>query len=67
MLVRRSPGVSVEAIFEESRRDERTILGAFIADIDFGIESPADSVHEIVIVGGRPDLEEKWDFFLSGL
>ncbi len=35
--------------------------------INFGIEAPADSVHEIVIVGGRPDLEEKWEFFLSGL
>jgi len=67
MLVRREPGVSYEALFDESRRGEREILGAFIAELDFAIDPPADSVYEIVIIGPRRDLEERWDFFLSGL
>jgi len=67
MLVRRAPGTADEALFDESRRAGREIVGAFIAELDFGIEPPADSVHEIVVVGPRRDLEERWDFFLSGL
>ena len=67
MLVRHAPGAAHEALFEESRRSERQILGAFIAELDFAIEPPADPVHEIVIIGPRRDLEERWSFFLSGL
>lgn len=67
MLVRRKPGAVHAALFEESRRGQRDIMGAFIAELDFGIAPPADPVHEIVIIGPRRDLEERWDFFLSGL
>jgi len=67
MLVRIKPGLDYEALFDATRRSERTIQGAFIADVDFAIQPPADSVHEITIVGPRRDLEERWKFFLSGL
>ena len=67
MLVRCEPGARYETLFDESHRAGRAILGAFIAELDFGIESPADPVHEIAIIGPRRDLEERWDFFLSGL
>jgi len=67
MLVRRAEGIAHETLFDESRRDRRNLLGAFIAELDFGIEPPADPVHEIVIIGPRRDLEERWTFFLSGL
>ncbi|MEN8150871.1 MAG: isoprenylcysteine carboxylmethyltransferase family protein [Planctomycetota bacterium] len=67
MLVRRRPGSGGEALFDESRRGEREILGAFIAELDFGLDAAVDPVHEITTVGPRRDLEERWDFFLSGL
>ena len=69
MLVRRKPGTDQTALFAESHRDRREILGAFIAELDFGLadDDGADPVHEIVIIGPRRDLEERWDFFLSGL
>ena len=69
MLVRRQPETDQTALFAESQRDRREILGAFIAELDFGLvdEDDADPVHEIVIIGPRRDLEERWDFFLSGL
>ncbi len=68
MLVRRgSETLPYETLFEESRRGERELLGAFIAELDFALDPPADPVHEIVTVGPRRDLEERWSFFLSGL
>ena len=67
MLVRSKPGAIQAALFDQSRRGQRDIMGAFIAELDFAIEPPDDPVHEIVIVGPRRDLEERWDFFLSGL
>ena len=69
MLVRRREGMAPEAIFDESQRDGRDLLGAFIAELDFGKEPPddPDPVGEIVIIGPRRDLEERWRFFLSGL
>ncbi|NQT85715.1 isoprenylcysteine carboxylmethyltransferase family protein [bacterium] len=67
MLVRQKPGAAHETLFDESLRGERDILGAFIAELDFGIEPPKDPVHEIVIIGPRRNLEERWTFFLSGL
>ena len=67
MLVRRAPHLDHATLFDETRRAEREILGAFTAEVDFAIDPPADSVHEIVIVGLRRDLEERWTFFLSGL
>ncbi len=67
MLVRVEPGLDYHALFDAARRDARSIQGAFIADLDFAIAPPADSVHQISIVGPRRDLEERWEFFLSGL
>ena len=67
MLVRRMPGMRDVDLFDESQRDKREIRGAFIAELDFGIKPPTDPVGEIVIIGPRRDLEERWDFFLSGL
>jgi protein-S-isoprenylcysteine O-methyltransferase Ste14 len=67
MLVRRKPGIDPATLFDESRRGDRAILGAFIADLDFAVAPPGDSVREIAIVGPRRDLEERWTFFLSGL
>ncbi|MHC4502086.1 MAG: methyltransferase family protein [Planctomycetota bacterium] len=57
-------GAAHDALF---RPDGRELLGAFTAEIDFGIEPPSDSVGEIATVGPRRDLEERWRFFLSGL
>jgi len=67
MLVRRDPGLEPAGLFDEARRSERELLGAFIAEMDFAVDSPGDSVHEIAIIGPRRDLEERWTFFLSGL
>lgn len=67
MLVRRDRDLPVKEMFEESNRDRREIQGAFIAELDFGLAPPNDPVHEITIIGPRRDLEERWDFFLSGL
>ena len=72
MLVRRRAGTDPATLFAESQCDRREILGAFIAELDFGIAdddaaAPPDPVTEIVIIGPRRDLEERWDFFLSGL
>ena len=39
----------------------------FTAQLDFGIKPPADPVGEIIVIGPRRDLEERWHFFLSGL
>jgi len=67
LLVRRDDAVAWEQLFRESHRAERELLGAFIAELDFALEPPLDPVREIVIVGPRRDLEERWDFFLSSL
>jgi len=67
ILVRRKPGLDNQALFDEARRGDRKLEGAFIAELDFGIAPPEDKVHEIVIVGPRRDREERWTFFLSGL
>jgi len=67
MLVRRKSGLDNQALFDEARRGDRKLEGAFIAELDFGIAPPEDKVHEIVIVGPRRDLEDRWTFFLSGL
>jgi len=67
MLVERGPGTGNRTPFDPSKQSDRRILGAFIAELDFGIEPWDDPVYEIVIIGPRRDLEERWEFFLSGL
>jgi protein-S-isoprenylcysteine O-methyltransferase Ste14 len=55
---------TVEALFRPGGRE---ILGAFTAELDLSVERPRDPVDEIVVIGPRRDLEERWSFFLSGL
>jgi len=57
----------VAAVDDLFRPGGRELLGAFIADVDFAIESPKDSVGEITLIGPRRDVEERWRFFLSGI
>jgi protein-S-isoprenylcysteine O-methyltransferase Ste14 len=45
----------------------RELLGAFITDVDFKIAREQDSVTEISVIGPARDLEERWQFFLSGV
>ena len=47
--------------------EDRYLLSAFIAPMDFRIALPADSVGETTAVGPRRYLEERWRFFLSGV
>ena len=49
------------------RSDSRTLVGAFTAEVDFRIEAGRDSVGDVATIGPRRDLEERWEFFLSGL
>ena len=67
ILVRKEANLAYDELFAPSSGDDREILGAFIAEVDFAIDPPADSIHEITIIGPRRDLEERWRFFLSGL
>ena len=64
VLARLRGGAAPDGLFE---RGGRELLGAFIADMDFAIEPSRDSVGEITIIGPRRDLEERWEFFLSGI
>jgi len=57
-------GRSLDALFE---RGGRTLLSAFIADMDLKVEPPADCVRQITTIGAWRDLEERWEFFLSGV
>jgi len=57
-------GAGTDALFE---RGGRKLLSAFIADMDLKVERPADCVGEITAVGAWRDLEERWQFFLSGV
>lgn len=49
------------------RKTERELLGAFIAEMDFAVAAPGDSIVETSVVGPQRDLEERWAFFLSGV
>lgn len=64
ILTRLREGAAVDELFRPRGRD---LLSAFIAEMDFGIERSRDCVGEITIIGPRRDLEERWEFFLSGV
>ena len=65
MLVKlRAPDSPLGELFQRERRE---LLSAFIADLDFKIAASQDSVTAISIVGPARDLEERWQFFLSGV
>lgn len=64
MMVRLREGTTLDKLFDEGSRD---IQGAFTAELDMAIDAPADGVTEVVLIGPRRDLEERWRFFLSGV
>lgn len=64
IMVRLREGAGLEELFVEERRD---LLGAFTAELDLAVAAPADAVKEIVLIGPRRDLAERWRFFLSGV
>jgi len=57
-------GVEPHDLFDPNKRD---LVGAFIAEMDFRREPPADIVGQFSTIGRRRDLEERWRFFLSGV
>ena len=65
MLVRKeSPDAPTASIFKKTAPD---IQGAFTVEMDFGIARPKDSISGIKTIGPKRNLEERWQFFLSGL
>ncbi|MCY3020385.1 MAG: isoprenylcysteine carboxylmethyltransferase family protein [Planctomycetota bacterium] len=60
----RTADSSLDELFQHGGRE---LLSAFIADIDFKIDASQDSVTEIATVGPARDLDERWQFFLSGV
>lgn len=68
MLVRKDGDISDSQIFRYGMKHTRELKAAFIVDIDFAIPYPKDPVYQDpFIIGPLRDLEERWDFFLSGL
>ncbi|MBL7221052.1 MAG: isoprenylcysteine carboxylmethyltransferase family protein [Phycisphaerae bacterium] len=64
MLVRLEEGADTDDLFHPAQRQ---LLSAFIIPMDFAIAPPADSVGKATMIGLWRDLEERWEFFLSGL
>ncbi len=68
MLVRKKKPVSDVQLFAHNMKNTRKLEAAFIVEMDFAIQHPQDPVYEDpFIVGPLRDLEERWDFFLSGV
>ncbi len=63
-LARLRAGTALDELF---RPGGRQLLGAFIAEMDFRTDRPADSVGQFTTIGPRRDLAERWRFFLSGV
>jgi protein-S-isoprenylcysteine O-methyltransferase Ste14 len=49
------------------RTDRRELVRAFTAELDLSIAPPADGVVRTARIGPARDLEERFDFFLSGV
>jgi len=64
ILARLRDGAPLDDLFRPGHRD---LIGAFIVPMDFQIAPPADSVGEATMIGLWRNLEERWQFFLSGL
>ena len=64
ILARLPEGATLDALFH---RGGRELFGAFISEMDFRVPPSEDSVGEATIIGPRRDLEERWEFFLSGV
>ena len=68
MLVRKKKPLSDLQLFSRDMKDARKLEAAFIVEMDFAIPHLKDPVYQDpFIVGPLRDLEERWDFFLSGL
>lgn len=68
MLVRKKKPLSDMQLFRRDMKSARELEAAFIVEMDFAIPHPKDPVYQHpFIVGPLRDLEERWDFFLSGL
>ena len=68
MLVRKNAAISDEALFRHDMKAPRKLEGAFIVEMDFAVQPPRDPVYEgPFVIGPLRDLEERWDFFLSGV
>jgi hypothetical protein len=68
MLVRKNGILSDSDLFRHDMKSARKLEAAFIVEMDFAIPPPQDPVYEEpFIVGPLRNLEERWDFFLSGL
>ena len=64
MVVKRHANASLDDVINGKQRD---LLGAFIADMDLAVQPPADCLHQTSTIGLRRDLEERWEFFTSGV
>jgi protein-S-isoprenylcysteine O-methyltransferase Ste14 len=68
MLVRKKKPLLDSQLLRYNIKDARKLEAAFIVEMDFAIQPPKDPVYEApFIVGPLRDLEERWDFFLSGV
>jgi hypothetical protein len=68
MLVRKKEVLSDAQLFRYDMKNSRQLEAAFIVEMDFAIQPPGDPVYESpFVVGPLRDLEERWDFFLSGV
>ena len=68
ILVRKKAAISDEELFRYDMKAARKLESAFIVEMDFALPPPKDPVYEEpFVVGPLRDLEERWDFFLSGV
>ncbi|MBW1744330.1 MAG: hypothetical protein JRJ47_13020 [Deltaproteobacteria bacterium] len=68
ILGRKNEAVPDSALLRYDMKASRTLEAAFIVEMDFAIQPPKDPVYESpFVVGPLRDLEERWDFFLSGV
>ena len=68
MLARKNKPLSDEQLFLVDMKSARKLEKAFIVEMDFAIPQPEDPVYQApFIIGPLRDLEERWNFFLSGV
>jgi hypothetical protein len=63
-LARLREGAAMTDLFQPEGRE---LLSAFVADMDFKTEAAKDCVTGFRTIGRGRDLEERWQFFLSGV
>ncbi len=68
ILARRLCKVTDAELLQPDGRDKRRLLRAFVVEMDLSIPSPSDPVYTGPVgIGPGRDLEERWNFFLSGI